>query len=481
MNMFMMNRISQILIQSQPLISIRYSSINIIPSIIIDNNKSAGLSKCEHEELQFSEFNKVKSNPTGLVKIPWPDPSVGSIVPSTTNTLKQCFTLCAKGHLFTSWTESVHELIGYKAVSMLTSFDEKHKTLRAILNPFFADAALKHRFDIIQHHCKILIASLVSNTENQYHHVLPRTKTFAFDVVFGVIFGNDLNTKELSDKLIKDCGILTHGFRDFNMENLHNCNSYLGQGMMARHRMLNELGLLITKCIQLYDENKLDPTSIIYKMIDGKVFTDLDNKHKIDMIAFKDNLLNVLWAGHDTTASTLCNLMYVLNKYKDHSFVKKLRNELFSRNKEQLHSFEFIAGDPLLDAFINEVMRYIPTVFETPKVLRQDVTMNGCPLKEGDIITVNHYISSKNENVFGDDVNEFNPQRFIDNPPSKQVWFPFGFGTSKCLGHRLASLELKVVAVMLLQYDIKLDQNKLMKSDSFFHFYNVHGRLCNMR
>ena len=118
---------------------------------------------------------------------------------------------------------------------------------------------------------------------------------------------------------------------------------------MARERILNEIEILINKCIRLYDDNELDSKSIIYKMIDNKVFYDEDNG-EIDMVAFKDNILLLVWAGHDTAASTICNLIYCLDQFGDIPFVIKLKQELYER-KEELNDFDFIMNNENLDAF----------------------------------------------------------------------------------------------------------------------------------
>ena len=157
--------------------------------------------------------------------------------------------------------------------------------------------------------------------------------------------------------------------------------------------------------------------------------------------------------------------------------MNKLRDEL-SVDKRK-HDFDFLMNNQLLDAFANEVLRYIPIVVAMPKVIIKDgVEMNGCPIHKGETILMQNYITSKNEQVWGENAEGFDPQRFIDNAPSKQVWYPFGLGSKICIGWKLAYLEIKIVTSMLLNYQIELDQGRLEKiTTSPFNFYDINGRL----
>ena len=363
---------------------------------------------------------------------------------------------------------SAYHLLGNESVGIIGNSDPRHKTLRKLLNPFFMDEPLRDRFDIVKYYGQQFTESLL--TDN-YTQILLKSKKFAFDVIFGVLFGNDLFSSDLSDKMIQDGNILSYGISDINMDNLNKPDTVLGQAMLARGRLLDEIEIMITKCLKLYEDNQLDPTSIIYKMIDGNIFD-----HN-DLLAFKENLLILVWAGHDTTASTICNIMYILDEFKDHKFVNEFRNELDTIAPRD-RGFDFIMKHELLDAFAKEVVRYIPTVSAVPKVVIKDgAEINGCPIHKGDNILVQNYITAKNENVFGESVKEFDPQRFIDDPPSKQVWYPFGLGSKICLGWKLAYLEIKIVTSMLMEYKIELDQSTKKISPSPFYFYDIDARL----
>ena len=455
----------------------RFTNTTPIPLASVDDVDLKNIKPLDLQQLHYQSFVQHKDNPTGLVRLPDDRVDQSTIVAANKDTLKDIFKLDAKGYTETAWPPTFHKLVGQEGIAMIGNSDPKHKERRKLLNPFFMEEPLRDRFDVIQYYGQQFIDSLMTD-DAKHVNIFQATKKFAFDVIFGVVFGKELFFPELSNELIEDCTVFTHAFMDWNMENLNNPDTLLGQGMLARERLLQATEIMILDSLKLYETQELDPKSIIYKMIDGKVFSDDDE----GLNAFKENILNLVWAGHDTTAAMINNLIYILGEFDDHEFVTKLRETLEENKGDDGYDFDFIMGNELLDAFAKEVVRYIPSVTGVPKsVIKDGVEINGCPLQKGDILVVHNYITSKNENVWGENVDKFDPQRFIDDPPSKQVWYPFGLGTKMCIGWKLAYLEIKIVTAMLMEYEIELDQNTKKVSPSPFYIYDVYGRLIPSR
>ena len=456
---------------------------NTIPVVTYDFDLS-NMTLPQYRNEEYKRFIPHRSNPSGLVQMQMPGLNKDDgkyITPSTKDTLKEIFKLDAKGFITTSWPTTYLYLVGNKGITNLSNHDPLHKKLRKVLNPFFMDQPLKDRFLVVQSYGKQFIQSLLSQdeTDNKYIHVSKKSKKFAFDVVFGTIFGNELYKEELGEKMREHFQIYSMGVSDTNMENLNNPDTRLGTAMIHRGFIMEYIENLISQSIELYQQGKLDQKSIIYKIIDSKVFDDDEIFGNADggMEAFKENILILVFAGYDTTASTICNILYCLNQFRDHPFIVKMKKELKTRQNE-LNDFDFIMNNEFLDAFSKEIMRYIVVVTGIPKMMAKDGEINGCPMSKGTSILIHNYINSKNDNIWGDTVNEFNPQRFIDNPPGKQVWYPFGLGTKICLGWKLAYLEMKIVTAMLMDYQVDLDQNRLEKAQGTgFNFYDVYGRL----
>ena len=150
--------------------------------------------------------------------------------------------------------------------------------------------------------------------------------------------------------MIADFEIFFRGGMDLDITHLDNPDTLLGQGILSRQILLNDIENMINKCMDLYNENKLDRKSIIYQMIDGKIFED--------MVEFKDNILVLTFAGFDTTASTICNLLYCLDQFGDNQFILDLKDELLTNEID----FDFMMNNEKLDSFVKETDRLIRTL-----------------------------------------------------------------------------------------------------------------------
>jgi cytochrome P450 family 135 len=143
-----------------------------------------------------------------------------------------------------------------------------------------------------------------------------------------------------------------------------------------------------------------------------------------------DQLVTLLLAGHDTTATALSWAF-----------------ERLTRHPELLHRTARAAADSddgWLDAVCKESLRVRPVIFEIGRTLTAPLRLAGYRIPAGAILApsinlVHH--SSRNY----PDPDEFRPQRFLDQRPDPAVWLPFGGGVRRCLGATFAQVEMRTV------------------------------------
>ena len=153
-------------------------------------------------------------------------------------------------------------------------------------------------------------------------------------------------------------------------------------------------------------------------------------------VELRDELVTLLEAGHETTATALT-----------WTFERLVRNpRVLARLCEELDGG---AGEEYLDAVARETLRARPVVIDTPRYLAG-------PLELGDYtIPSGWYVAPAIPNVQLDSratpaPAEFRPERFVENPP-RDGWIPFGGGKRHCVGSHLALLELRVVVREVLR------------------------------
>jgi cytochrome P450 family 135 len=149
----------------------------------------------------------------------------------------------------------------------------------------------------------------------------------------------------------------------------------------------------------------------------------------------RDELISVLLAGYETTATQLAWAV-----------------ERLVRHPEALDRLvaEISAGDDLyLDAVINETMRVRPAL---PLILRRaasDVRLNGHSFSAGTLLAPCIYLTNTHPGTYPDP-KAFRPERFLDQAPNPFSWIPFGGGVRRCIGAAFARHEIKIVLRTIL-------------------------------
>jgi cytochrome P450 len=152
----------------------------------------------------------------------------------------------------------------------------------------------------------------------------------------------------------------------------------------------------------------------------------------MDQQELRDELMTLLVAGHETTASALA---WAFSRLPRHPHVvARLVDEISSDN-----------GDAYLTATIQEVLRRRPVLpNNAPRLVKQPVEIGGWHYPVGCAIVPNAYLVHHDPDTYPDPY-EFRPERFLDTPPGTYTWIPFGGGRRRCLGASFAMLEMKIV------------------------------------
>lgn len=149
-----------------------------------------------------------------------------------------------------------------------------------------------------------------------------------------------------------------------------------------------------------------------------------------------DELMTLLLAGHETTATALSWTFELLHR---HPAVK-----------HQLAA-ELATGDEAyLGAVIDEVLRLRPVVPFVARVLHEPLQIGPHVLQPGVTVAPCVHLVHRREDIYPQP-EAFRPERFLGTRPSTYEWIPFGGGTRRCLGASFAPLEMKVVIRRVLE------------------------------
>ncbi|KAK0501634.1 cytochrome P450 monooxygenase [Armillaria luteobubalina] len=170
--------------------------------------------------------------------------------------------------------------------------------------------------------------------------------------------------------------------------------------------------------------------------------------------------LTLLVAGSETTSNSATAIIHYLARTP--SVQDKLHKELDEHLGPEVATNEQVKNLSYLQAVINEGLRLHSTVaMGLPRVVPEGgMTILGNYFPGGTVISVPTYTIHRDPAVFGDDVEDFRPERWFecDNAGVSKAFSPFSVGPRACIGRNLANFELQVIiASILKRYDFVLE------------------------
>ncbi|EIE80422.1 hypothetical protein G6F46_012660 [Rhizopus delemar] len=166
----------------------------------------------------------------------------------------------------------------------------------------------------------------------------------------------------------------------------------------------------------------------------------------------RDQCLTFLAAGHETTSNTLCWCLWLLAQNQD--IQDKLRAEILPLFKDgKISNYDAVNAIPYLDYVCRETLRLIPTVPDTNRINRVPVVLGSYVIPKDTTFHIPPVVSQRSKEIWGEDADEFNPSRWekSENIGNAYQYFPFLAGGHQCIGHKFATVEMKVLLSILIK------------------------------
>jgi len=152
----------------------------------------------------------------------------------------------------------------------------------------------------------------------------------------------------------------------------------------------------------------------------------------------RDELMTLLVAGHETTASELA-----------FAFERLVRNPaVLARLTDEIAGAD---GDAYLTATVQETLRRRPVLPNAaPRLVMEEIEVGGWRYPKGACLVCHAYLIHHDPEIYPEPY-AFRPERFLDKAPGTYTWIPFGGGRRRCLGATFAMVEMKVVLRAVLE------------------------------
>jgi cytochrome P450 len=203
-------------------------------------------------------------------------------------------------------------------------------------------------------------------------------------------------------------------------------------------------------------QTRSEADAMIFELIDRRRAEDEERDDILSMLLgarhedgtpmshqeLRDELMTLLVAGHETTASELA---WAFERFaREPAVVSRLHDEIDAGN-----------GDEYVTATIQETLRRRPVLPNAaPRLVKQPIEVGGWTYPEGVCLVANAYLIHHDPEIYPDPY-AFRPERFLDDSPGTYTWIPFGGGRRRCLGASFALQEMKVVLkAVLSRFDV---------------------------
>ncbi|KAF2157591.1 cytochrome P450 [Myriangium duriaei CBS 260.36] len=228
---------------------------------------------------------------------------------------------------------------------------------------------------------------------------------------------------------------------------------------MVPRRQFKQDIKVIQDFVDTYVEKGLARRSqVLAEKSDHYLFLDELVRQTTDRYRIRSELLNILLAGRDTTASLLTNVWWIMSKHQNIWNKLKAEVELLGGRHP---TFEEMREMKYLQAILKESLRLHPQVaFNFREAVVDTVLPLGggpdgkspCLVRKGQNVSWSNYAMHRRTDFFGEDAAEFRPERWIDEG-LRPGWeyLPFNGGPRICLGQQFALNEASYTTVRLVQ------------------------------
>jgi cytochrome P450 len=162
-----------------------------------------------------------------------------------------------------------------------------------------------------------------------------------------------------------------------------------------------------------------------------------------------DQIVTMLLAGHETTASTLSWAWYLLSRHPEAA--ERLRAEAVAVLGDRTPGYADLASLPYTTMVIRETMRLYPAVWALPRRAVAPDEIGGYPIPAGADVMISPYTLHRHRDFWAEP-EQFRPERFAADAPAvahRYAYVPFGAGSRVCVGSHLGMLEATIIAAMV--------------------------------
>jgi cytochrome P450 family 135 len=325
--------------------------------------------------------------------------------------------------------------------SVLVLDGREHLRQRRLLLPPFQGSAVTAFRTVIRDVAEREVASWRAG---QRLVLRDRMRALTFDVIARAVFG--VEQRERIDRLRRALvKVLDSQFVFLLPPALQRDIGRLSPGGIVQRRLRAADALLYEEIARRRAVADLDERTDVLSLLlrardeDGQPMTDRE---------LRDELMTMLVAGHETTATGLAFAFDLLLHHP--AVLARLRDEL---------AVDGEAGRAYLDAVVTETLRLRPVIDANQRRLTRPRVVAGWELPAGVSVYPAIAVVHRREDLYPQ-AGTFRPERFLDGRAESYAWLPFGGGIRRCIGAALAQAEMaEVIRVVAERVELRAERD----------------------
>lgn len=358
-------------------------------------------------------------------------------------------------HVLADNAANYHKGIGYieskRALGdgLLTSEGELWRKQRRTIQPVFQHKRIARQADVIVEEAAKLVARLAAGAGDRPVDVLEEITGLTLGVLGRTLLAADLGAYESighSFEHVQDQAM-------FDMETMGMVPIWLPMAKQRRfHRARADLTRIVKSLVDDRGGNPTEGDDVLSRLIDS---TRAETDSRVADRRMRDELITLLLAGHETTASTIGWTLFLTDAHPE--VWERLHDEAVSVLGDRLPRYEDLQHFRYTAMVLSEVMRLYPPVWIlTRKAVGAD-EVGGYRVPAGSDVLICPYTLHRHPDYW-DRPEVFDPGRFDPDLPStrpRYAYIPFGAGPRFCVGNHLGLMEATFV-IALLARDLRL-------------------------
>ena len=343
-----------------------------------------------------------------------------------------------------TWPPSTRTLLG--AASLAVQGGTFHRDRRKLLFQAFQPRALASYIPQMEEITQRYLDKWEKEKKITWY---PEVRSYTFDIASTLFVGSDRQTHP----------DIFHYFENWTTGlfsiPLNFPWTKFGKALRSREKLLKEIEEIILKRQQTEQLGE-DALGLLLQAKD-------ENGQGLELAELKDQILLLLFAGHETLTSAIASFCLLMSQYPD--ICQKIRAEQEQVNLEFPLTLDSLKSLTYLDQVLKEVLRFLPPIGGGFRKVIADCEFQGYQFPKNWLVQYQIEATHRDRDFYTEpdqfDPERFNPERSEDKQQSFG-YVAFGGGLRECLGKEFARLEMKIFASYLIknyQWDLLPDQN----------------------